>query len=154
MAPRETEASTTNTREPEAMERALPSGRRLALRIGSAGEEIEIRSPAGDVEVRIALTDAGPVVSLRAARLELNAADAVAVRCRDFGVEASGEIKLEANEVRAQTEGDIHLNGAFIRLNCTPEGEVAAQALLAKARAAMQAAEGALEASPPADPCG
>jgi hypothetical protein len=162
MAPRETEASAPNTREPEAapptMERALPSGRRLALRIGSAGEEIEIRSPAGDIEVRIVLTDAGPVVSLRGARLEVDAAD-VAFRCRDFDVEASGtarvasacEIKLEANEIRAQTEQDIHLNGAFIRLNCTPEGEAAAQALLAKARAAMETAG---EAQGPTDPCG
>jgi hypothetical protein len=158
MAPREIE------REPEAppssLERALPSGRRLALRIGSAGEEIEIRSPAGDIELRIALTDDGPVVSLRGARLEVDAAD-VSFRCRDFDVEASGaarvasarEIKLEANEIRAQTQGDIHLNGAFIRLNCTPEGEAAAQALLANARAAMEAAlEGTRK--PPTDPCG
>jgi hypothetical protein len=132
------------------MERALPSGRKLALRIGSAGEEIEIRSPAGDIEVRIELTDAGPVVSLRGARLELDAAD-VAIRCHDFDVEASGEI-------RAQTAGDIHLNGAFIRLNCTPEGEAAAQVLLAQARAAMESVQGVSETSPPGhgptDPCG
>ena len=134
------------------MERTLPSGRSLAIRTGGAGEEIEIRSRAGDLEVRIALTDAGPVVSLRAARLDVDAAD-VAFRCRDFDVQASGvariasagELKLEATEIRAQTERDIHLNGAFIRLNCTAVGEAEAQALLAKAYAA---AEEAVATSP------
>jgi hypothetical protein len=127
------------------MEHALPRGRTLVLRIGSAGEDIEIRSAAGEIELRIALTDAGPVVSLRGARVEVDAAD-VAFRCRDFDVQASGaarlasagEMRLEAGEIRAETKHDIHLNGAFIRLNCTPDSEAEAQALLAKARDAME----------------
>lgn len=127
MAPRDDQAP----QHSEIVERVLPSGRTLVLRIGSATEDIEIRSTAGELDLRITLTDAGPVVSLRGARVELDAAD-VAVRCRDFDVKASGEVRFEAEELRAQTKRDVHLNGAFIRLNCTTEGEAEAQELLAQ----------------------
>ena len=130
----------------ETVERVLPSGRTLVLRIGSDGEDIEIRSPDGDLDVRITLSDAGPVVSLRRARLEVDAAD-VAVRCREFDVQASGtvrlaserEVRFEADELRAETKGDIHLNGAFIRLNCTADGEPPPEDMVAVAAAAAAA---------------
>ncbi len=86
-------------------EKMLPSGRSVVVRLAGGAEELEIRSPQGAVEVRILLTDSGPVVRLSGARLELDAAETVAVSCRRF-------------EVRA--EGDICLDGAMIRLN-SPE---------------------------------
>lgn len=135
--------------EAEIVERALPSGRSLVLRVGGDGEEIEIRGAGGAVDLRITLTDAGPVVSLRGARVEVDSAD-VAVRCRTFDVQATGtvrvaseqEVRFEADELRAETKRDIHLNGTFIRLNCTADGEAEAQALLAQ-MAATVAAQGA-----------
>jgi len=135
----------------EIVKRVLPSGRTLVLRIGSAGEDIEIRSAEGALDLRITLTEAGPVVSLRGARVEVDVAD-IAVRCRNFDVQASGDVRLaserevrfEAEDLRAETTRDIHLNGAFIRLNCTAEGEAEAQALLAQiaAQQAVQPAAG------------
>src|SRR5579859_547084 len=65
-----------------ATERNLPSGRSVVVRVDGGKEELEVRSPNGDVEVRITLTDAGPVVSVRGARLELESPDAVSVNCR------------------------------------------------------------------------
>jgi hypothetical protein len=143
MAPRDAQAPEHS----EVVERTLPSGRTLVLRIGSAGEDIEIRSAGGDLDLRITLTDAGPVVALRSARVEVDTAD-VAFRCRDFDVQASGTARFAADELRAETKRDIHLNGAFIRLNCTPEGEAEAQALMAQ----VAAQQGALPAA--GDPCG
>ncbi len=148
MAPRDPQASEL----PEIVERVLPSGRTLVLRLGSAGEDIEIRSAEGALDLCIKLTDAGPVVSLRGARIEVDAAD-VAFRVRDFDVQATGtvrlaserEVQLEADELRAETKRDIHLNGAFIRLNCTADGDAEAQALLAQ----MAAQQGA--GDPPAE---
>ena len=89
----------------QAETRILPSGRSVVLRLAEGAEELEIRSPRGDVEVRIVLTESGPVVRVSGARLELDAAETVAVRCRRF-------------EVRA--EEDVCLDGAMIRLN-SPE---------------------------------
>jgi hypothetical protein len=127
------------TEHSEVVSRVLPSGRTLVLRIGAEGEDLEIRSPEGALDLRITLTDAGPVVSLRGARVEVDAAD-VAVRCRDFDVQASGNVRFGAEELRAETTRDIHLNGAFIRLNCTADGDAEAQALLAQ-MAAQQGTE-------------
>ena len=64
---------------------------------------------------------------MRGARIEVESPE-VAFRCQTFDVQASGnvrlaseqEVRIEADELRAQTKRDVHLNGAFIRLNCTP----------------------------------
>lgn len=106
------------------VDRRLPSGRTVTLQVEGSQEAIEVRSAEGEVDVRIVLTDAGPVVSLRGARLEL-ASPEVSVACKRFEVRADEEIRLASDgEVRVQTERDIHLNGAYIRLNCTPDLEV------------------------------
>lgn len=109
------------------LERRLPSGRSLVLRTEAAGEEIEIRSGRGEVEVKIVLTAEGPVVTLGSGRLVFDSPD-VSFRCQSFAVQAAQEVTLnsqggvsiKANELRAETAQDIHLNGAYIRLNCTP----------------------------------
>jgi len=109
----------------ERLERRLPSGRSLVLRLGDpgdperAGEEIEIRSARGDLELR----------------------------CRTFDVQTTGtlslaseaEVRVAADEVRVETAHDIHLNGAFIRLNCTADGEPPPEDMVAVAAAAAAA---------------
>jgi hypothetical protein len=106
-------------------ERDLPSGRSVIVRLDGGKEELEVRSPQGEVEVRITLTDAGPVISLRGARLELDAADAVAVNCRKFEVNSSeattlssaGAVQITGNEMNVETTDDIRLKGKIIHLN-------------------------------------
>jgi hypothetical protein len=109
--------------------RTLSSGRTVLLRIDGTGEHIEVRSPEGDVEMSIALTDRGPVVTLRGARLEIESPGHVGISCGSLEVQSRQTIalrsdeavRIDADEIRAKTDGDIHLNGAVIRLNCTPE---------------------------------
>jgi hypothetical protein len=118
--------NTSTTVEPQTC-RPLPSGRSVVIRQSGAQDEIEVRSPAGEVEVRIVLTDSGPVVSLRAARLELESMDEVSLRCRRLSLQASetaelqsgGSVQVEAlGEVRLQASEEMHLNGKIINLNC------------------------------------
>lgn len=107
-------------------ERLLPSGRSVVLKVDESGEELLVRSPQGEVEVRIVLTEAGPVVKLKGARLELEAVEALSVRCAHFEVDASkgahirtnGPAQIDAQEMRVRTDSDIHMNGKVIRLNC------------------------------------
>jgi len=109
-----------------APERSLPSGRSVILRATEAGEELQVRSPEGHVEVRISFGDGGPVVHVSQARLEVEAWDAIALRCRRLEVDtqdgirlgSAGDLQLAGREVRVKTTGDIHLNGDVIRLNC------------------------------------
>jgi hypothetical protein len=106
--------------------RPLPSGRSVLLRIDGGHEELEVRSPEGGVELTVLLTADGPVVRLRGARLELEALDAIALRCRRLEVSASegthlhsgGEVRITGQEMRVRTQGDIHMDGDIIRLNC------------------------------------
>ncbi len=107
-------------------ERFLPSGRSVVLKVAGTCEELEVRSPQGEVEVRVTLTESGPVVSLRGARLELASPDAVTVNCRRLEVNttegtqllSTGDLRITGREARVQTEADIHLNGGIIHLNC------------------------------------
>ena len=108
---------------------ALPSGRTIILKVSEAGEELQIRSAAGHIEVRITLGDAGPVVRLSGARLELEAPHTIAFQCRQLEVntedrihlKSAGNLEFGGQEMRVQTTGDIHLNGDVIRLNCSPD---------------------------------
>ncbi len=118
--------STMTQSDDLAREHPLPSGRSVVVKVDGGREGLEIRSPAGDVEVRIILTENGPEVNLRGARLEMEAIDTVALRCRRFEVQSpegteltsSGDVQITGRELKVRTERDIHMNGEVIRLNC------------------------------------
>jgi hypothetical protein len=106
---------------------SLPSGRTVCVRTGAGREEIEIRSPAGQMELRIALTPQGPVLQLRGARLEIDSTDAVAVNCRQFEINASEGVKINSagdidlhgqGEMRVRTAGSTSIDSDWVNLNC------------------------------------
>jgi hypothetical protein len=106
--------------------RVLPSGRSVVLKIGDDCEHLEVRSPEGDVEVRITLNDQGAVVSLRGGRLQMESADEVALNCRRLEVVttegtalgSAGDVLITGRGMRVKTENDIHMNAGVIHLNC------------------------------------
>lgn len=87
----------------------LPSGRELRVTSTPRGEEIEVRSPGGEMELRVALTPEGPVLLLRGVRLEIDSSDAVALRCKDLDIRATGGIRLEAQTIALGSRGETHL---------------------------------------------
>lgn len=100
------------------MERLLPSGRSLILKTVDGREELEIRSPQGELEVCVVLTETGPVLRLRGARLEFDSSDTISLNCRRLQVNSVEDVRIAARELRVRTESDIRMNGATIRLNC------------------------------------
>jgi hypothetical protein len=104
----------------------LPSGRSVCVTTDDQREQIEVRSPQGEVEVRIVMTEDGPVLSLRGARLEIDSTDSVALRCKRFEVQASEGIALQGGDVDVRSTGDIHtqstgqtfIDGDYVNLNC------------------------------------
>jgi len=110
--------------------RRLPSGRSVVMRAVQGQEELEIRTAEGELEVRVTLTEAGPVIQLRGARLEVESPDAVLFHCRRFEVHAAERLDLQsggdagimARELRVKTEGDVRIDGEVIRLNCEQSG--------------------------------
>lgn len=107
--------------------RVLPSGRSIVVTAQGGREAIEVRSAQGDLEVRVELTDQGPVLSIRGARLEIDSTDTVAVTCRQFELNAQDQLRLHAGgEVGLTTEGEIKMksaqqtfiDGDYVNLNC------------------------------------
>jgi hypothetical protein len=99
----------------------------VVVKVEGANEELEIRSPEGQVELRIALTEQGPVLTLRGLRLELDAADTVAVNCRQFSLrttegvvlDAAGDVSLRSGkEIRLRSDGETFIDGKLLKLNC------------------------------------
>src|SRR6516162_3605172 len=86
ISPQPAALESPDTEEDLCAERArqLPSGRSVLVKVTPECEELEIRDAEGQVEVCVILTGAGPVVRIRGGRLELDAADTVALRCRRF----------------------------------------------------------------------
>ncbi len=98
---------------------ALPSGRTVVLHAEGPREEIEVRSPAGQLELRIALTPEGPVLTLRGVRLQIDSTDTVAVNCRQFSLRTSDGLQLEAGgDMCVRSAGDAHIDGKMLLLNC------------------------------------
>jgi hypothetical protein len=102
------------------------SRRSVLVKRTDAGETLEVRSPAGDLELRITFDEDGPTVYARATRMALETSDTLALRCRTLEVNtldgirlaSEGSLQLAGRDMRVKTAGDIDLNGDVIRLNC------------------------------------
>jgi len=95
-------------RRAAAPQAVLPSGRSISMQVDGQGEYLEVRSPGGEVEVRIDFTPEGPSVKLRCAQLELASTGDIAMNCRNFSV---------------QTSEDVKMNGRYVLLNCSEPEE-------------------------------
>lgn len=102
----------------EARELYLRDGRTLSVSHRGSDELVEIRSSSGMVEVRIRLTEAGPVLQMEAVKLQLKASESVDVEARHFNVRTEESIRLETKGTAdIEAEGEIHMNGEKIWLN-------------------------------------
>jgi hypothetical protein len=90
-------------------------------------EAVEIRAPDGRIELRIRLTDEGPVLCLDAVRLQL-AAEEVAVSCDRFAVDARSAVEMHTQgeyrqrshgDATVQSRGDLRLSGQSTELGAT-----------------------------------
>jgi hypothetical protein len=102
----------------ESRELYLREGRTLTVSHQGGEELVEIRSSSGMVEVRIKLTDAGPVLAMEAVKLQLKATEAVEVEAKSFHVVTEDAITLETKgEARVTADGEVIVRGKKIWLN-------------------------------------
>ena len=122
----------THTLEEEAAEERedqrevfLRDGRRIVLGEVGTDQLVEIRNAGGLVEVRILLTEQGPVLQMEAVKLQLKATEAIELespRVAITGTEAlalsGGKITVEGeHDVDIEAHGDVHVVGTKIYLN-------------------------------------
>src|SRR5271154_909080 len=97
----------------EEKELYLSDGRRVVVR----DQLVEIRSESGMVEVRIQMTEQGPVLQMESVRMKIAATEAVEIAAprvaiTGIEVEVTGE-----DEVSIDSNGDVRVVGKMIFLN-------------------------------------
>jgi hypothetical protein len=96
----------------------LREGRTLSVEQSGTEDLVEIRSSSGQVELRIKLTEDGPVLQMESARLSLKASEAVEIESKRVEIRATESVKLASkDEVKVEAEGDVRVNGKTIWLN-------------------------------------
>ncbi len=105
----------------------LRDGRKLVLSEQGGEQLVEIKSESGMLEVRIRLTDAGPVLQMEAARLQLKATEAVEIEsarveikgAEHVAVSSGGTLQVTSEEEATveSTNGDVKVVGKMIWLN-------------------------------------
>jgi phage gp45-like len=115
------------TKRPESKAIPLDRGRRLELSRSTEGDDVvEVRSPSGQLELRIVLTEQGPVLQLEAVKLALSASESVEIDCERFAVkareqaviESAGDVSIKADgELESTSTGDTRIAGKMIYLN-------------------------------------
>ena len=103
----------------------LRDGRKLIVSDQGADQLVEIRNESGMLEVRIRLTEEGPVLQMEAARLSLKAAESVQIESKRVEIKGAEKLELKGGEVEMTgekneeegTSGDVKVVGTMIYLN-------------------------------------
>lgn len=110
----------------EAREVFLRDGKKLVVSDEGADQLVEVRSSSGMVEVRIRLTEQGPVLQMESVRLELKASEAVAIESQRVEIKGTervevaseGEVQVTGEQdVKVDSSGDVRVVGKMIYLN-------------------------------------
>ncbi|MFT3699226.1 MAG: hypothetical protein QM831_39125 [Kofleriaceae bacterium] len=95
----------------------LRDGKKLVVGETNGNQLVEIRSESGQVEVRIELTPAGPVLKMDAVKLELKADQQIDLESKQVSIKAD-TLKIETEEeVEIDAGGDVKVAGKMIYLN-------------------------------------
>jgi hypothetical protein len=104
--------------EEDAREVYLRDGRTLTVAASGTDEIVEVRSSSGQVELRIKLTEEGPVLQLEAVRLQLKASEAVEIESKRVDIKTTESTSITSEgEVDVEAKGDVRVNGKMIYLN-------------------------------------
>jgi hypothetical protein len=104
---------------------SLKDGRKLVLSEQGADQLVEIRNESGMLELRIKLTEQGPVLQMESLRLHLKATEAVEIESQRVEIKGTervdvsgGQIKVTGEEdVNVDAKGEVRVVGKMIYLN-------------------------------------
>lgn len=111
-----TEASAEETVEKR--EVYLRDGRTLVVSDEGSEQLVEIRNESGMLELKIKLTEQGPILQMESLRLQLKATEAVEIESKRVDIKATENIAIHADEqVEVEAVGDVRVVGKKIWLN-------------------------------------
>ena len=106
----ETEQAEETEETGEQREVYLRDGRKLVVTEQGADQLVEIRSESGMLELRIQLTEQGPVLQMEAVRMQLKGTESVAIEGKRIEIKSEEELEIEA-------AGEVRVRGKMIYLN-------------------------------------
>lgn len=94
----------------------LRGGRSLAV---DDGRTVDLRAPDGTVEIRIEITDDGPVLRAEGVKLAMSAEHLSLHGSESVEIESEGTLAVRSrDETRVESsEGDVRVEGKLIHLN-------------------------------------
>jgi hypothetical protein len=102
----------------EAREVYLRDGRKLVVSDAGSDQLVEIKSSSGLVELRIRLTEEGPVLQLESVRLQLKAAEAIELESKTIALKATERLELSSEgDLEVDAKGEVRVVGKMIYLN-------------------------------------
>ena len=109
----------------DAREIYLKDGRKLTVSEQGSDQLVEIRSESGMVELRIKLTEEGPVLQMEAVKLQLKATESVEIESARVDIKGTesvavsgGKVEVEGEEdVTVDAKGEVRVTGKMIYLN-------------------------------------
>ena len=113
------------THDEESREVYLKDGRKLTLSEQGGDQLVEIRNESGLVEVRIKLTEEGPVLQMEAVRMQLKASEQVSIESQAVEIKGAesvevsgGKVNVEAEQdVEVESKAEVRIRGKMIWLN-------------------------------------
>ena len=105
---------------------ALDSGRQVLVHSDNKTEIVEVIEPKGDMIIKVALTDAGPVIRIHGAHLEVKStkslsleSETVKIKAKEKAIVESGaglDIKA-SGDITVRADDDVRITGRKIHLN-------------------------------------
>lgn len=89
----------------------LRDGRTLVIKDAGNDQLVEIRAESGMVELRIKLTEQGPILQMEAVRMQLKASEAVQIESPRVEITGSEQLALHGGEVSVEAEKDVRVEG-------------------------------------------
>ena len=105
-SPKQKLESQTGEETTDEKELYMSDGRKVVVK----DQLVEIRNESGLVEIRIQMTEQGPVVQVDAARMQIKASETLEIAAPKI------EIKSE-EETTVESSGDVRVRGKIIYLN-------------------------------------
>ncbi len=91
----------------------LEHGRTLEVSSTGADQVLEIRGGGGQVELRITMTEAGPVLQVEGVRLQVKASESIDLECKRFKLDASESIDMATKgELSVRSEGELNVESS------------------------------------------
>lgn len=119
------ETQTGSEEVSEEREVFLRDGRKLVVTDQGADQLVEIRNESGMLELRIKLTEEGPILQMESVRLQLKASESVQIESQRVEIKGTEQVEVSGGaikvtgeeEVSVDSKGDVKVVGKMIFLN-------------------------------------